>query len=211
MVEYRWEHQGLEVQAGTWQFRDLSLSVTGKQYVGSRAVEPFVGAGLWAIVAWAEEGTGYGLIGRIPTGFDWDVASRHAVALTIYLNRALALKRPDPENRRPPRKTLVPLPGAQLSLAVRALRERRPAVPPAQPNGSIPTYFRTAAGIEQHDFVRRAHKPQLPQPGDGGGSRPTFGCYENPRRGSHATHPFLHFPIGNRHSPHPPIREAHAG
>ncbi|MDE2762224.1 MAG: hypothetical protein OXQ94_03030 [Gemmatimonadota bacterium] len=110
VVEYRWEHQGLEVQAGTWQFRDLSLSVTGKQYVGSRAVEPFVGAGLWAIVARAEEGTGYGLIGRIPTGFDWDVASRHAVALTIYLNRALALKRPDPEDRRPPRKTLVPLP-----------------------------------------------------------------------------------------------------
>ena len=110
VVEYRRDHQGLEVQAGTWQFRDLSLSVTARQYVGSHAAEPFVGAGLWAIVAWAEEGTGYGLIGRIPTGFTWEPASRHSVALTIYLNRALALKRPDPENRRPPRKALVPLP-----------------------------------------------------------------------------------------------------
>lgn len=110
VAEYRWDHQGLEVQVGTWQFRDLSLCVSGKQYAGSHALEPFVGAGLWAIVARAEEGTGYGLIARLPVGFHWEVASRHSVALTIHLNRALALKRPDPEDRRPPRKALVPLP-----------------------------------------------------------------------------------------------------
>ena len=110
VVEHRWDQQGLEVQAGTWRFRDLSLSVTGRQYMGSYAVEPFVGAGLWAIFARTEKGAGYGLIARLPTGFGWDFASRHSVALTIYLNRALALKRPDPEDRRPPRKTLIPLP-----------------------------------------------------------------------------------------------------
>ena len=108
--EHRWNHQGLEIQAGTWRFRDLSLSVTGKQYVGSHAVEPFVGLGLWAIVARAEEGTGYGLIGRIPVGLDWAVATRHSVGFTVHLNRALALRRPDPEDLRPPRRSLVPLP-----------------------------------------------------------------------------------------------------
>lgn len=110
LAEYRWNHQGLEIQAGTWHFRDISLSVTGKQYVGSHAAEPFAGAGLWAVVALAEEGTGYALIGRIPVGLDWAVATRHSVAFTIHLNRALALKRPDPEDRRPPRKSLIPLP-----------------------------------------------------------------------------------------------------
>ena len=110
VVEHRWAHQGLEVQAGTWQFRDLSLSVTGKQYVGSYSVEPFVGAGLWGIIARAEEGTGFGLIARLPVGLGWDIASRHNTALTIYLNRALALRRPDPEDTRPPRTTLIPLP-----------------------------------------------------------------------------------------------------
>ncbi len=110
VVERRWAHQGLEVQAGTWQFRDLSLSVTARQYVGSHQVEPFVGVGLWGIVARAEEGTGYGLIARIPTGLNWDIGSRHAVSMNVYLNRALALKRPDPEDRRPPRTTLIPLP-----------------------------------------------------------------------------------------------------
>lgn len=110
VVEHRWAHQGLEVQAGTWQFRDLSLSVTARQYVGSYRVEPFVGVGLWGIVARAEEGTGFGLIARIPTGLNWDIGSRHAVSMNIYLNRALALKRPDPEDRRPPRTRLIPLP-----------------------------------------------------------------------------------------------------
>ena len=110
LVEYRWAHQGLEVQAGTWQFRDLSLSVNARQYVGSYRVEPFVGFGLWGIVARAEEGTGYGLIARFPTGLNWDVGSRHAVSMNIYLNRALALKRPDREDRRPPRTRIIPLP-----------------------------------------------------------------------------------------------------
>ena len=110
VVEHRWAHQGLEVQAGTWGFRDLSLSVNARQYVGSYRVEPFVGVGLWGMVARAEEGTGYALIARFPTGLNWDIGSRHAVSMNIYLNRALALKRPDPEDRRPPRTLLVPLP-----------------------------------------------------------------------------------------------------
>lgn len=110
LVEYRWKRQGLEFQAGTWSFRDLSLAVTAKQYVGSNAVEPYVGAGLWGIVGKAEEGTGYGLIARLPVGLDWEFVSRHSAGFAIHLNRALALKRPDPADRRPPRSAVIPLP-----------------------------------------------------------------------------------------------------
>lgn len=110
LVEYRWKRQGLELQAGTWSFRDLSLSVTAKQYVGSNAVEPYVGAGLWGIVARTEEGTGYGLIARLPVGLDWEFISRHSAGFAIHFNRALALKRPDPVDRRPPRTAFIPLP-----------------------------------------------------------------------------------------------------
>lgn len=110
LVEYRWKRQGLELQAGTWSFRDLSLSLTAKQYVGSNAVEPYVGAGLWGIVARVEEGTGYGLIARLPVGVDWEFASRHSAGFAIHLNRALALKRPDPADQRPPRAAFIPLP-----------------------------------------------------------------------------------------------------
>lgn len=110
LAEYRWEHRGLELQAGTWRFRDLSLSLTGKQYVGSYAVAPYAGVGLWGIVAGAEAGTGYGLIARFPVGLEWSFVSRHAVGAAVYLNRALAVKRPDPEDLRPPRGALIPLP-----------------------------------------------------------------------------------------------------
>lgn len=110
VAEQRWEHQGLEVQLGTWRLRDLSLAVTARQYVGSSALEPFVGAGLWAIMAREDGGNGFGLVARLPVGVGWDFGSRHNVAFTVHLNRALAVKRPSPEEGRSLRTGLVPLP-----------------------------------------------------------------------------------------------------
>lgn len=108
--EYRWDHQGVEVQVGTWRLRDLSVSVTARQYLGSRSVEPFVGFGLWGIVAREEGGTGAGLVARLPVGVGWDFGSRHNAAFTLHLNRALAVKRPTAELVPPLRTGLVPLP-----------------------------------------------------------------------------------------------------
>ncbi len=110
LAEYRWDHQGLELQLGTWGFREASLTLTAKQYFGSHAVEPFVGAGLWGILARTEEGTGVGLIARLPAGFDARFSGNHWLGAAVYLNRALALRRPDPEDLRPPRKAFIPLP-----------------------------------------------------------------------------------------------------
>ncbi len=110
LVEHRWERQGLEVHVGTWSFRDLSLSITAKQYMGSNAIEPYVGAGLWGIVARTEEGTGYGLIARLPVGLNWEFVTRHSAGFAIHFNRALALRRPDPADQRAPRAAFIPLP-----------------------------------------------------------------------------------------------------
>lgn len=110
VAEYRWAHQGLEVQAGTWRLRDLSLAVTARQYIGSSSLEPFVGAGLWAITAREDGGTGFGLVARLPVGVGWDFGSRHNAAFTVHLNRALAVKRPGPGEGRPLRTGIVPLP-----------------------------------------------------------------------------------------------------
>ena len=110
VAEYRWAHQGIEVQLGTWGFRDTSLSLTVKQYVGSYAVEPYVGVGVWGMTARAETGRGFGLIGRFPLGFEWSFAPKHSVSAALYMNRALALRRPDPNDQRPPRARFIPLP-----------------------------------------------------------------------------------------------------
>ncbi len=110
VVERRWDERGVEAQLGSWGTRDLSLSVSAKQYFGARDVRPFAGAGLWIAVARTDAGTGLGLVARAAAGVERSFASRHAPALTIYLNRALAVKRPGNRYARPVRRGLVPTP-----------------------------------------------------------------------------------------------------
>ncbi|MCE2398076.1 MAG: hypothetical protein J4F34_03365 [Gemmatimonadetes bacterium] len=117
VVERRWDERGVEMQLGSWGTRDLSLSVSAKQYFGARAVRPFAGAGLWIAVARTDAGTGLGLVARAAAGAERSFASRHAPALTIYLNRALAVKRPSDRYSRPVRKGLVPIPELSYRLS----------------------------------------------------------------------------------------------
>ena len=110
VVERRWDERSVEMQFGSWGTRDLSLSMSAKQYFGARAVRPFAGAGLWIAVARTDAGTGLGLVARAAAGAERSFANRHAPALTIYLNRALAVKRPSNRYSRPVRRGLVPIP-----------------------------------------------------------------------------------------------------
>lgn len=110
LVEYRWQHQGLELQIGTIRSRDLSVSLTGKQYLGANRLEPYVGAGLWWLVAMEEEGVGHALVLRLPVGLDWNLSSRQAIGGALYFNRILTLKRPDPLDTDPASTGFVALP-----------------------------------------------------------------------------------------------------
>lgn len=101
----------LEVTLGTFAFRDLGVAISGKQYFGGRAARPFAGLGLWAIVASSDPRSGMGLVARMPLGLDWNVRDQHAAGLEIAINRALGVRRPDPEDDRPLNRRLVPLPG----------------------------------------------------------------------------------------------------
>lgn len=113
-VEYVHGHQGYEVTVGTWSFHDLSLAVDAKEYLGAGSLRPFVGAGLWLVGA-APRGKGERLglaaVLQAPIGVDWNVVGRHSVGFTINVNRALAVRRTDPEDQLPLNHRLVPLPG----------------------------------------------------------------------------------------------------
>ena len=98
---------------GTWSFNDLSVSAALREYIGGRALRPFVGAGLWAVVAApALEGerTGFALVLRAPVGVDWSFVDDNAVGLALNLNRGLAVRRSDPRDDLPLNRRLVPLP-----------------------------------------------------------------------------------------------------
>jgi hypothetical protein len=111
-VEYVHEHSALELTVGTWSFRDLSVSVVGKQYLGAGDLLPFVGGGLWLVAARPPgERTGVAAVLQAPVGVDWQAADGSYVGMTLNVNRALAVRRTDPEDELPLNRRLVPLPG----------------------------------------------------------------------------------------------------
>ena len=103
---------GYEAVLGTLAFHDLSLSLSGKRYLGSGRLRPVVGIGLWGMAVWSEEGTGGILILRAPTAVEWRMNPEHAIGLEVGFNRGLWVHRSDPEDETPLRSSIIPFPGA---------------------------------------------------------------------------------------------------
>lgn len=105
--------RSIDLTLGTFSFRDVALSAVVKQYFRDSALRPFVGAGLWLMVASPNDAdrTGLALVARLPLGVDWNVSGDHSIGTEITINRALAIRRPDSADDRPLNGRLVPLPG----------------------------------------------------------------------------------------------------
>jgi len=111
LVEVFDDSRSVEIAVGTWSFRDLSVSAVAKQYFGAGAAQPYVGAGLWTVLSFPpEERTGVALVLRAPIGVDWGVADDHSLGAALNVNRALAVRRSDPDDDAPLEGRLVPLP-----------------------------------------------------------------------------------------------------
>jgi hypothetical protein len=110
VVEHRWGSRAAELSVGTISFRDVSFSLVGKQYFSGGSLRPFAGVGLWSVVAWEGERTGSALIARAPLGLHWNFTGDHAAGAEMNLNRALAVRRTDPDDDTPPNTAVVPIP-----------------------------------------------------------------------------------------------------
>ncbi len=111
VVELFRDTHAVELALGTWSPRELSLSVVYKEYFFGTRVRPFVGAGLWAVAAFPpSERTGLALVLRAPVGAEWSFVDDHAIGAALNLNRALGVRRTDPDDDLPLNKRLVPLP-----------------------------------------------------------------------------------------------------
>ncbi|MCJ7627124.1 MAG: hypothetical protein MUO50_01930 [Longimicrobiales bacterium] len=114
LMEYRWGDRSVELNIGTWSFRDLSVSVVGKQYFGPGDLRPFSGLGLWAVIApqhGTDEQAGVAILARAPVGVEWNVDADHHLGTHISLNRALWIRRKDPNDDLPATTRVIPLPG----------------------------------------------------------------------------------------------------
>jgi hypothetical protein len=109
--EYRWGDWSAEVLLGTLSFRDLSVAFAGKRYFTEGRLRPAVGLGLWNLSVWSDEGNGSALLLRAPLAVDWAISGGHAMGVEVGLNRALWIRRLDPEDDTPPRSNIVPFPG----------------------------------------------------------------------------------------------------
>ena len=113
-VEFLWGSRSVDVNLGTFSFREVSLAVTGKQYFGGGDLRPFVGVGLWGIVgSTGQEGeqTGKALILRIPMGGDWEMTGGHHLGGSVAVSEGLWIDRADPEDDTPISRRPIPLPG----------------------------------------------------------------------------------------------------
>ncbi|MDT8341233.1 MAG: hypothetical protein RQ751_06945 [Longimicrobiales bacterium] len=112
VLERVYDWGSFELMLGTWSFRDLSISAVHKQYPFGGQFEGIVGLGLWTVIAFPpDENVGLALVARAPIGIQWRVADEQFANLEVGINRALAVRRTDPEDDTPLNRRLVPLPG----------------------------------------------------------------------------------------------------
>ena len=121
VAEQMWGDRSAELLVSTFGFRDLSLSLVGKQYFGAAWLKPAVGAGLSYMVGVSEDGLGSALLLRLPLGGDWHVAGPHYITFEVNVARGLAVKRPDPEDDLPISTRIIPLPSVSYRLDPGAL------------------------------------------------------------------------------------------
>lgn len=112
VVEYVDGHGSTELNVGTWSFRDLSLSLIRRHYLGVADARPTVGLGLWGVLAFPpDERMSTVLVLRAPVGIDWRVTGDHSLTFDINVNQGLWIRRSDPDDDTPMNRRLIPLPG----------------------------------------------------------------------------------------------------
>ena len=118
--EMLWGEAALDLSAATWAFRDVSLSAVGKYYLGNGDLRGYGGMGIWMVASFPrseDERTGLAWVLRAPVGGEGRIDRDHAVGVEINLDRALAIRRPDPTDDTPPNARIVPLPGVYYRFA----------------------------------------------------------------------------------------------
>ena len=116
VVEGIWDDRSAEAVVSTFGFRDVSLSVAGKQFFGASWLKPAVGAGFTYMIGSSPDGVGSALVARFPLGGDWKLAPGHYATWEVNVTRALLVNRPDPADDTPPTQRIIPFPSFSYRL-----------------------------------------------------------------------------------------------
>ncbi len=111
-LEYRVGDTGVDLNVGTFSFKDLSVSVAAKRYFGGGDLRPFLGLGLWGVAGQPEEDPrrGLALLAIAPIGLDWEPATDHYIGTSLNVNEGLWIRRSDPADDTAISRRPIPLP-----------------------------------------------------------------------------------------------------
>ena len=121
VAEGIWDDRSAELVVSTFSFRDVSVSVAGKQFFGASWMKPALGAGLTYMTARTEDGRGSALIARFPLGGDWQMQPGHYLTWEVNVTRGLAVHRPDPGDDTPISQRIIPFPSLSYRIDPGAL------------------------------------------------------------------------------------------
>jgi len=88
-LEYYFYENSIGLNFGSWEFQDLCVSLQLKRYFSSSPVQPYIGIGIWEVMAFSDTGIGYLTLLNFPAGVDWKFSENNYLGLEADLNYAL--------------------------------------------------------------------------------------------------------------------------
>jgi hypothetical protein len=108
-VEKFFSDNSFRLNLGFFEIHEICLSGSFNHYFLSSKVRPFVGIGIWDVLAITPRGIGSLTLLNIPIGVDWNVKNRHFLGTEVDVNYGFFCI--DPEGRKEAEKIFLPFPG----------------------------------------------------------------------------------------------------
>jgi hypothetical protein len=108
-IEKFYGDNSVRLNLGFFEVQEICISCSFNHYFLSSDVRPFVGIGLWDVLAITPGGIGSLTLLNVPIGVDWNVKNRHFLGAELDINYGIFCI--DPEGQKEIENIFLPFPG----------------------------------------------------------------------------------------------------
>lgn len=109
-IEKFYGDNSLRLNLGVFEIEEICISLSVNRYLTTSDLRPFVGIGLWDVVAITPKGLGSLTLLNIPVGLDWNANGKHFLGAELDLNFSLFCIDPEKGSKKLNRR-FIPFPG----------------------------------------------------------------------------------------------------